>query len=208
MLIDAQLNYATIKKKMLAVIFAFDKFRFYLFGSKVIVYTNHTALMYLVNKKDLKLRLIRWVLLLQEFDIEIKDKKGSENVVADHLSRLELEQDGDNNEEPIKEIFPDEMLFTIRSLNALWFADIANFISSRKFPEEFNHQQKKKLNYNSKYYLWDDPFLWKMYSDGMIRRCIADDEIGSILQHCHRMVNRGHFGPQRTTTKLLEASFY
>ena len=112
------------------------------------------------------------MLLLQEFDIEIKDKKGSENVVADHLSRLELEQDGDEEEEPIQELFPDEMLLAIQSLNTLWFADIANFISSGKLPEEFNSQQRKKLSYDFKYYLWNEPYLWKLCSDGMIRRCV------------------------------------
>ena len=82
---------------MLAVIFAFNKFHSYLLSSKVVIYTDHTTLKYLLTKKDLKPRLIRWVLLLQEFDIEIKDNNGSENVVVDHLSRLELEQ-GDNDE--------------------------------------------------------------------------------------------------------------
>ena len=88
---DAQLNYATTEKEMLVVIFAFNKFWSYLLGFKVVVYTDHAALKYLLNKKDSKPRLIRWVLLLQEFDIKIKDKKGSENVVAVHLPRLELE---------------------------------------------------------------------------------------------------------------------
>ena len=112
---EAQLNYATTEKEMLSVIFAFDKFRSYLLGSKVVVYTNHVALRYLMNKKDSKPRLIRWVLLLQEFDIEIKDKKGSENVVVDHLSRLELDS---KEEEPIKEMFPDEMLLAITYFNS------------------------------------------------------------------------------------------
>ena len=135
------------------------------------------------------------MLLLQEFDIEIKDKKGSENVVADHLSRLELEQDGDEEDEPIQELFPDEMLLAIQSLKAPWFADIANFILNGKFPEEFTSQQRKKLIYSSKYNLWDEPYLWKLCRDGMIRRCVGEEETGSIVQYCHRMINGGHFSP-------------
>ena len=74
-LIGAQLNYATTEKELLAIVFAVDKFRSYLVGAQVIIYTDHTALKYFLTKKDTKPRLIRWVLLLQEFDLEIKDKK-------------------------------------------------------------------------------------------------------------------------------------
>ncbi|KAM2101503.1 hypothetical protein ACFX1T_028521 [Malus domestica] len=107
---DAQLNYSTTEKELLAVVFALDKFRSYLIGTKVIVFTDHAALKYLLTKKEAKPRLIRWMLLLQEFDIEIRDKKGSENVVADHLSRMV------HNEEalPILETFPDEQLMSIK----------------------------------------------------------------------------------------------
>ena len=73
---DAQLNYSTIKKELLAVIFALDKFRSYLIGTKVIVFTDHAALRYLLTKKDSKPRLIRWILLFQEFDLEIRIKRG------------------------------------------------------------------------------------------------------------------------------------
>ncbi|KAL4302128.1 hypothetical protein GQ457_10G011830 [Hibiscus cannabinus] len=96
---DAQVNYTTTEKEMLAVIFAFDKFRSYLIGTKVIVHTDHSAIKYLLSKKDAKPRLIRWILLLQEFDIEIIDRKGTENQVADHLSRLENKDIADTADE-------------------------------------------------------------------------------------------------------------
>ncbi|CAN6677832.1 unnamed protein product [Malus baccata var. baccata] len=106
----AQLNYSTTEKELLAVVFALDKFRSYLIGTKVIIFTDHATLKYLFTRKEAKPRLIRWMLLLQEFDIEIKDKKGSDNVVADHLSRLVCEE----KVLPISEMFPDEQLLSIK----------------------------------------------------------------------------------------------
>ncbi|WRX11769.1 Reverse transcriptase [Theobroma cacao] len=87
---EAQRNYTTTEKELLVVVFSFDKFRSYLMGTKVIVYIDHSTIKYLIAKKNAKPRLIRWILLLQEFDLKIHDKKGIENQVADHLSRLEI----------------------------------------------------------------------------------------------------------------------
>ena len=107
---EAQENYSTTEKEMLAMVFACEKFGPYILGSHVIVHTDHVAIKYLMAKKDAKPRLIRWVLLLQEFDLEIKDKKGSDNVIVDHLSRLEKLTEDERGTE-IKENFPDEQLF-------------------------------------------------------------------------------------------------
>ena len=118
---NAQLNYSTTEKEFLAVIFALEKFRSYLIGTKVIIFTNHAALRYLLSKKEAKPRLIRWILLLQEFNLEIRDKKGSENVVADHLSHLIQEEEL----LPLKEDFLDEQLLATTS-STPWYADIVN----------------------------------------------------------------------------------
>ncbi|XP_076906108.1 uncharacterized protein LOC143562078 [Bidens hawaiensis] len=107
---DAQENYTTTEKELLAVVFAFDKFRSYLVLSKTTVFTDHAALRFLFHKKDAKPRLIRWIFLLSEFDIEIKDKNGAENVAADHLSRLEDPKREEIREEEIGDRFPHESI--------------------------------------------------------------------------------------------------
>ena len=132
---DAQINYATIEKEMLAIMYALEKFRSYLVGSKVIVYTDHTTIKYLLNKAVSKPRLIIWILLLQEFDLEIRDKKGSENVVADYLSRL-VNEEVTSKEVEIRDQFPDESLFMVNEKP--WFADMANFKAAGIIPKDLN----------------------------------------------------------------------
>ena len=171
---EAQVNYTTTEKELLAVVFAFEKFRPYLVGSKVTVFTDHAAIRYLMSKKDAKPRLIRWVLLLQEFDLEIKDKKGSENVIADHLSRLDpssslLEQSA------ISDSFPDEQLFAVQVKvvrDVPWYADIANFLVKGVTPIDMDWRQKKKFKHDAKFFFWDEPFMYKQCSDGIIRRFV------------------------------------
>ncbi|KAK2369206.1 hypothetical protein QL285_082354 [Trifolium repens] len=146
---EQQLNYATTEKELLAVVFALEKFRSYLVGSKVVVYTDHVALKYLLTKEESKPRLLRWILLLQEFDLEIRDKKAVGNVVADHLSRLE-NSEITSKEKNIEEEFPDEKLFAISERP--WFADIANFKAGRIVPKGYTWQQKKRLYHEAKSY--------------------------------------------------------
>ena len=124
--------------KKIAVVFACDKFRAYIVDSKVIVHTDHAAIRYLMLKRDAKPRLIRWVLLLQELDLHIIDRKGAENPVADNLSRLETILD---DPLPIDDSFPDEQLAAINVSNKTpWYADFANYIVAKFIPPSFTYQ--------------------------------------------------------------------
>ncbi|XP_073030693.1 uncharacterized protein [Primulina eburnea] len=154
----AQLNYATTEKELLAVVFALDKFRSYLIGSKVVVHTDHSALKYLMSKKDAKSRLIRWILLLQEFELTIIDRNGTENQVADHLSRLKNLIQGNDI---IRDDFPDEQLFEINSLP--WYADFVNYLSSDERVLQLNELDEFRLDayenaklYKEKTKCWHD----------------------------------------------------
>ena len=130
---EAQRNYTTTKKEFLAVVYALDKFRSYLIGSDIVIFTDHSALKYLLKKKKSKARFIRWVLLLQDFDIQIRDKKGVENVVADHVSILTIAQNTHNP--PIFDEFPEESLLIVSI--APWYAHIANCFVTGELPVEW-----------------------------------------------------------------------
>ncbi|RDX81728.1 gag-pol, partial [Mucuna pruriens] len=129
-----------------------------------------------------------------EFNIEIRDKKGAENSMADHLSRIEQEDDL----MPIKGEFLDEQLLNITTPTP-WFADICNF-ASRLYRE--------RLQNEAKYYKWDDPYLWRLCNDQVTRRCIPDTEINLVGQFCHGELGGGHYGSTRTDRKVLDCGFY
>ena len=203
---EAQENYSTTEKEMLAIVFACEKFRPYFLGSHVIVHTDHAAIKYLMSKKEAKPRLIRWVLLLQEFDLEIKDKKGCDNVIADHLSRVE-QNETEKEEAELIENFPDEQLFKV-SFQIPWYADIVNYLACGVVPQEFSYQQKRKLRIDSRYYIWDDPLLFKRGADMIISRGVPESEQCKILNECHASPYGGHFSGERTAHKILQSGFY
>ena len=129
---NAQKNYTTTEKDLVAVVFTLDKFRNYLLGTSIVIFIDHSALKYLLNKKNVKARLIRWIILLQEFNIQIKDKQGVENVVADHLSRVKVESHFE--EAQINDEFPDDALCAVEKLP--WFANIVNYMATGELPSE------------------------------------------------------------------------
>lgn len=138
---------------MLALVFTFDKFHSYLVGTKVIVFIDHAALRYLFYKKDAKLSLIRWILLLQDFDIKIKDTKGCENQITYHLSRLE-DDTHIGKQERIREEFPDDQPLALNIKELSWNVDIVNYLVSGVFPPDATSQKKKKLAHDAKSYVW------------------------------------------------------
>ncbi|KAL0886170.1 hypothetical protein Bca101_010153 [Brassica carinata] len=218
---DAQMRYATTEKEMLAIVFAFEKFRSYLVGSKVIVYTDHAALRHLLAKKDAKPRLLRWILLLQEFDLEIRDKPGIENGVADHLSRLRIE-----GGIPIDEGLREEHVMAIMSVVAVietgkkieevkaaeekgpWYADLVNYLATGKEPLGLAGYEKKKFYKDLKRYYWDEPYLYTLCKDQIYRRVVAEEEVEGILSHCHGSSYGSHFATFKTVSKVLQAGFW
>ncbi|RDY04484.1 Retrovirus-related Pol polyprotein, partial [Mucuna pruriens] len=149
-----QLNYITTEMELLAIVFVLDKFHSYLIGSKIVVFSDHVALRFLLKKPNAKPRLIR----------------------------IEREDD----------LMPTP-----------WFADICNF-----FPPKAFRLCRKRLQNDAKYYIWDDPYLWRLCIDQVIRRCILDAEINSVLQFCHAALGGGHYGSTWMARKVLDCRFY
>ena len=186
---EAQRNYTTTEKELLAVAYALEKFRAYLVGLDIIVFTDQSALKYLLIKQNAKARIIRWVLLLQEFNLQIKDKKCVENFVIDHLSRSTIAHNTHNP--PINDEFPEESLLLVEE--APWYAHISNYLAIGELPAGWKAQDKKFFFAKIHSYYWEEPFLYKYCADQIIRRCVPEVEQPGILSHCHENACGGHF---------------
>nr|GEV24280.1 reverse transcriptase domain-containing protein [Tanacetum cinerariifolium] len=160
---QAETNYTTTEKEMLAVVYVFEKFRSYLIMNKSIVYTDHSALKYLFAKKDAKARLLRWILLLQEFDFKVIDTKGAENYAADYLSRLENPYENIFDPKEINETFPLESLNKVahQDPSTPWFADFANYHARNFIIKGMTTQHKQKFFKDARHYFWDGPYLFR-----------------------------------------------
>nr|GFC23620.1 reverse transcriptase domain-containing protein [Tanacetum cinerariifolium] len=208
---DAQAHYTTTKKELLVVVYAFEKFLPYLVLSKTIVYRDHSALKCLLAKQDAKPRLLWWIVLLQEFDVIICDKKGAENLAADHLSRLENPHQDELEKKEITKIFPLETLGIIAfrgDSSTSWFADFANYYARNFIVNGMSFQQKKKFFKDVKHYFWDDPYLFKICADQVIRRCVHGQEAVDILTAYHNGPTGRHHGANLTAKKVFDSGFY
>nr|GFA87118.1 reverse transcriptase domain-containing protein [Tanacetum cinerariifolium] len=178
--------------------------------NKIIFYTDHSALKYLFVKKDAKARLLRWILLLQEFDFKVIDTKGAENYAADHLSCLENPYENVFDPKEINETFPLEYLNKLahQDPSTPWFADFANYHAGKFIIKGMTTQQKQKNFKDVRHYFWDDPYLFKTCPDQIIRRCVAVQVVVNILKACHSGPTRGHYGANYTAKKVFDSGFY
>ncbi|GKD61589.1 reverse transcriptase domain-containing protein [Tanacetum coccineum] len=144
-------------------------------------------------------------------DFSIFDKKGTENIVADHLSRLENPELEKLNEEAIRDSFPDKHLMAIHVRKPKadpWYADYAIFLVSKIIPQGLSYHLRKKFLSDMKHYILDDPYLFKSCPDGIIRRRVFGRELQEILEHYHMGPARGHYGADITARKVFESRFY
>ncbi|GJS61315.1 reverse transcriptase domain-containing protein [Tanacetum coccineum] len=208
---EAESHYTMTEKEMLAVVYAFEKFRSYLILNKSIVYTDYSALKYLFAKKDSKARLLRWVLLLQEFTFKLIDTKGAENLAADHLSRLENPYENMLDPKEVNEKFPLETLnmVTFRGDSSIpWFVDYANYHARNFIVKGISSQQKNNFFKDVKHYFWDDPYLVKICADQVIWLCVHGKEALDILEACHNGPTGGHHGANLTAKKVFDVGFF
>jgi len=167
------------------------------------IFTDHSTLKHLMTKKEAKTWLIHWILPLQEFDLEICDKKGVKNVVADHLSRI---PNAHIEWSLINEDFSDEHILAI--FKEPWSADIVNYLVTGQLPAEWSKQDKYHFFTQVRYFFWEEPYLFKYCHDQIIRWCIPEEEQKSVLNFCHELACRGHFGPRKIVEKVLQSGFY
>eukprot|EP00253_Pinus_taeda_P028250 PITA_28250 len=199
----AELNYTVTENEFLAVIHAVNKFRHYITRYPVILYTDHSAIKYLANKPITNGRITRWLILLQEFDITIKDRSRKENLVADFLLRMPKPADA----AAVEDQFLDEHLFSV-AVQTPWYVDVSNYLTVGKLPKHLTPNEQNQIVQRSTRFSWIGGYLFHTGADMHIRRCIREDEIFDILKACHDGPCGGNFADHRIGHKVLQIGYY
>nr|GFA12216.1 reverse transcriptase domain-containing protein [Tanacetum cinerariifolium] len=161
--------------------------------------------------KDDVIAKIPHPITVKEFKFKVIDTKGAENMAADHLSRLENPHQNVLDPKEINDTFPLETLNMVSfrdNASTPWFADFANYHARNFIVKGMSSQQKNKFFKDVKHYFWDDPFLFKIYAEQVIRRCVHGQEAIDILKACHYRPTEGHHGPNYTAKKVFDFRFY
>eukprot|EP00253_Pinus_taeda_P025733 PITA_25733 len=198
-----KLNYIVTKKEFIVVIHVANKFRHYITGYPVILYTDHSAIKYLAKKPITNGRITRWLILLKEFDITIKDRPGKGNPVANFLSRMPKLVDV----AVVEDQFLDEHLFVV-VVQTPWYADVANYLAVGKLPKHLTPNEQKHIVQRSTRFSWIGGYLLHTGADIHIRRCVREDENFDILKVFHDQPRGGHFTDHRTRHKVLQIGYY
>nr|GFA85040.1 reverse transcriptase domain-containing protein [Tanacetum cinerariifolium] len=162
-----------------------------------------------IHYANVKARLLRWILLLQEFNFKVIDTRGAENYAADHLSCLKNPYENVLDPKEINETFPLESLNKVahNDPSTPWYADLVNYHTGNFIIKGMTSQQKKKFFKDTRYYFWDDPYLFRTCADQIIRCCVAGQEAIDILKACHNGPTGGHYGASYTAKKLFDSGF-
>jgi hypothetical protein len=186
------------------MVYAVQKFRHYLLATPFTFFVDHQALMYLVNKPVIQGRVSRWLILLQEFKFKIIVKPGKNHVIADQLSRI---KSGEAVGGGINEDFPDTHLFQIAVLPA-WYEKIGQYLSTDTFPHDMPTAEGRKIALKSSTFQLIEGLLYKLGPDGILRRCVMEEEIPGVLKESLEGVAGGHMGPDTTARKVLLAGLW
>jgi len=230
----AERNYTTTEREALAMVYACKKFRHYLLGYKVIFYTDHDSLKYLVNKPDLSGRLARWILLLQEFDIEVKYKTGKSNANSDYLSR----QRGPENPDELRADFPDEFpedgsdelpdtsnqegipdpdqlptsedttVFRTEQAEDEEFRTITDYLRSGLYPENLSREEKSVFQHRVAPYFIVRDVLFRVGADEKIRRYLEPKFRRRVIRSLHDGPEGGHYASTNTVERIRTAGYW
>lgn len=201
-LIPAERNYSTTERECLAMVLLVKKFRHYLICNPVVFFVDHMAIKYLVNKAELSGRLARWVLLLEEFDYTVKYKHGRMHLQADHMSRLSE----DVGTSPIDDRLIDDNLFVVTA-KPKWYASIIEFLTTQQLSDDWTKEERENVRVHIRHFAVIGHRLFRRGADGILRRCVSEVEVPTILEVCHDSTYGGHFSGQLTGQKILRAGY-